>query len=299
MEALRDPVEGPRERRRLERPDHQPGALLADVERRLGVAQHGQLAGQRLHLGHRVGHDVVVLQRHDGQARAGEAGDLRRPLARRDHHVARAHGALRRLDGPRVALAGQRLHRRVADDADAAAARAGGEGVGQGGRVDVAVGRQPGGRQHVLHVQQREQLERAGGVDDLHRHPRRRGHAGVVLELVEPVAVQAEAHGAGRVEVHGQAGVGLELGEPLDARAQRAHQAPGAAPLRAQAGGVPGRAAGQLVLLEQDDVGLAEPRQVVGERGAGRAAADDDDLGALREVAHAAGRSRAASTRSA
>ena len=50
-------------------------------------------------------------------------------------------------------------------------------------------------------------------------------------------------------------------------------------------GGVPGRPRGQLVALEQQDVAPAQLGQVVGDAGADHAAADDDDLGAGREVA--------------
>ncbi len=50
--------------------------------------------------------------------------------------------------------------------------------------------------------------------------------------------------------------------------------------LRAEAGGVPGRGARQLALLEDGDVGPAELRQVEGEAAAGDGAADDRDSGA-------------------
>ena len=42
---------------------------------------------------------------------------------------------------------------------------------------------------------------------------------------------------------------------------------------------MPGRAGGQLALLEQHDVGLVVARQMIGRRAADDAAADDDDLG--------------------
>ena len=45
---------------------------------------------------------------------------------------------------------------------------------------------------------------------------------------------------------------------------------------------------GQLVALEQDDVAPAELGQVVGERGAADAAADDDDPGPRRQARPAA-----------
>jgi hypothetical protein len=45
-----------------------------------------------------------------------------------------------------------------------------------------------------------------------------------------------------------------------------------------QAGRVPGGAAGELALLQQQHVGDAQLGQVVGGGAAGNAAADDDDL---------------------
>jgi hypothetical protein len=44
---------------------------------------------------------------------------------------------------------------------------------------------------------------------------------------------------------------------------------------------VPRGAAGQLALLEYDDVGEAEFGQVIGDAGADDTAADDDDVGAV------------------
>src|ERR1700730_2810625 len=46
---------------------------------------------------------------------------------------------------------------------------------------------------------------------------------------------------------------------------------------------MPGCAAGELALFEQDNVGEAELGQVVGDAGADDAAADDDDVGAIRK----------------
>ena len=79
VEALGDAVERPRRRLRLERADEQRLALLPGVERALGIAQDRQLPVElRNHLD-RLGHDVVVLQRHDRQLDAGQPAHLRAP----------------------------------------------------------------------------------------------------------------------------------------------------------------------------------------------------------------------------
>ncbi len=57
------------------------------------------------------------------------------------------------------------------------------------------------------------------------------------------------------------------------------------AQLADEAGGVERRAAGQLVAVEQHDVALAELREVVGDRGAADAAADDHDARAVGQLA--------------
>jgi hypothetical protein len=44
---------------------------------------------------------------------------------------------------------------------------------------------------------------------------------------------------------------------------------------------MPGRAAGELLALKQQDVGPAEPGEVIGDRAAGDAAADDDDASGI------------------
>ena len=100
--------------------------------------------------------------------------------------------------------------------------------------------------------------------------------------LLEPVGLGRHLDEADRPEPGRQAGLGLEprveiarvlahLGRRLRGRAERHHQP----------GGVPGGARGQPVALEQHDVPDAHVRQVVGDRGADDAAADDDDPGAV------------------
>jgi hypothetical protein len=49
-----------------------------------------------------------------------------------------------------------------------------------------------------------------------------------------------------------------------------------------ESGRVPGRTLGQFVLLDEHDVGPAEPGKVVRDAAAGDAAADDDGLRRLR-----------------
>ena len=72
-----------------------------------------------------------------------------------------------------------------------------------------------------------------------------------------------------------------ELLVELDAVAAEPHHRRRGVELGDEAGGVAGRAARQLALLEQDDVGPARLGQVVGDAAPGDAAADDDDSGSV------------------
>src|SRR5207342_3702807 len=66
-----------------------------------------------------------------------------------------------------------------------------------------------------------------------------------------------------------------------DAVAAEAHHGRRGVELRDEAGGVARRAAGQLALLKQDDVGPPGPGQVVGDAAPRDAAADDNDSGSV------------------
>ena len=76
----------------------------------------------------------------------------------------------------------------------------------------------------------------------------------------------------------GKAGLRFERRVELDAVPAHARRVARRARLADESRGVPGGAAGELALLEQHDVGDAELGEVIGGRGAGDAAADDDDL---------------------
>src|SRR5438874_1884519 len=61
----------------------------------------------------------------------------------------------------------------------------------------------------------------------------------------------------------------------------RSRAPPARAPAADEAGGVPGGAAGERAALQQQDVGDAELREVIGDAGADHPAADDHDAGVL------------------
>ena len=119
---------------------------------------------------------------------------------------------------------------------------------------------------------------RLGHGDDVRLHALGLGHVGGAEQLGHPVAGGGHPQRAALVPAGAQAGLRLQARVQL---AALQHQ-PGQRRVRAQLpddpGRVPGRAAGELALLEQDDVGPAQLGQVVGHAAAHDPAADDHDL---------------------
>ena len=225
----------------LERADEQCVALLARVEGALGVAQHGQLGVARADLLHRLGDDVVVLERHDRQVDARQPRDLPRPLAGRVHHDVGADLALGGLDHPAVGLVPHAGDGRAAHDPRAAAGGPLGERVRDARGVHVTVRRQIRTRQHAVERDQREQLVRPLGSDDLERYADLLRDPADVVELVDPVLVLGQPDGATAMEADGLAGLLLERLVEVEAALQQPHDVRVADELGAESRGVPGR----------------------------------------------------------
>ena len=92
--------------------------------------------------------------------------------------------------------------------------------------------------------------------------------AAVFATLIEPFCLKPG----------GLAGLGLERVVQVGRVLREFGEVARGAQLPDQSGSVPGGAAGELLALEQDDVGDADLRQVIGDRAAGDAAPDDDDV---------------------
>jgi hypothetical protein len=89
-------------------------------------------------------------------------------------------------------------------------------------------------------------------------------------------------HRAVLLESGGLAGLLLQRGEQLGGVFREFRHVPGRAQLADEPGGVPGRAAGQLLAFEERHVGDADLGEVIGDRTAGDAAPHDRDIHALR-----------------
>ena len=137
-----------------------------------------------------------------------------------------------------------------------------GQRLGEVGRVDLAVARQPQRTEQVLDLHHRPQLLRALGRDQLAVHVVRRRVGRGPLQLDHPVLGPGHDHATDVAVAGSQPGLGLERGVELGGVL---HQ-PGPAlrgPQRPdQPGRVPRRTAGEVALLEQQHVGLPQLGQV-------------------------------------
>jgi hypothetical protein len=116
------------------------------------------------------------------------------------------------------------------------------------------------------------------GGDQLERQAERLGPRDLAQHLLLALGRARQADAAA---LHPAA---VERPVELDRVHHHPRQRDAPAQLADEPGGVEGRAARQLVAVEQDDVALAQLREVVGDRGAADAAADDHDARAVGQL---------------
>ena len=170
----------------------------------------------------------------------------------------------------------------ILDDLHAAGAGACRVGIGETGRIDVAVAGDPRGADDAGRLEQRKQLLRLPRGNEVDVKAESLGHRRRTLELLPPRRRRSETHAADAMPAGGLPGLGLELAVQFGRVTHEARQIAAAAQLPDQSRGVPGRAVRQLQPLQQHDVALAALGQVIRDAAANGAAADDDDAAALR-----------------
>ena len=165
-------------------------------------------------------------------------------------------------------------HPHAGPDPDAELAGRIGQGVGRAVRVEMAVAGQVDRAVERVRRDGGHQAARLVGRDhaDVEADPPR--PAGGPLELEELVVARREAQAADALE-------DAELLVQLDAVAPELHHRRRRIEGGHDAGGVAGRAGRQLRLLDEEDIGPAGQRQVVGDAAAGDPAADDDDASVI------------------
>ena len=195
VEVGRDAVERPRRGIALVATHAQPADLLAEVDEVVGVAQLRQARVDALD---RLGEEVLVGHRDDRHGDADHPADLRgEHAAGVDDDVGADLGPFALvLDGHAGDPAAVRAD---ADDAGlgpdpgAPLARSRGERVGEPGRIEPAVGRQPDRAEDAVGRHQREAVLRLLRRDELEREAERLGPARLPAQLLEPFRAWTQA----------------------------------------------------------------------------------------------------------
>ena len=275
-EVVGHPVHRPGLGRLLERAEHERVPFAAEVDAQVRVAADRQLVeGAR----DRLGDDVVVLDRVQRQGHAAAQCELAAPHPAAQDDVLRPDRALVGADAGGAAVGVFDVEDAdVLQDRRAAVAGALGQREGELLGDDLAVVGQPGGAEHVVGPQERPLLPGRVGADEVDVHPEPLGHGGGPAKLGHPLGRPRHDEAADLLPPGRVAGLPLQPGVQLGAvLVDPRHAVAGAEPAD-QPGRVPGRAAGEPALLQQDDVVPAELGEVVGDATADDPAADDDDL---------------------
>ena len=190
--------------------------------------------------------------------------------------------------GNAAVLAVDLRHLHALDNLGAALPRAFGKRHGDVGGIALAVERQVDGADHVRNIQMRIHL-----LDFARRNLTNVDIEGarqrcLPVDLVLALLGQRHGDRAHLAHAGGDVGLGFQLHIEVGRVFRQPRHVLRAAQLADQAGRVPGGAGGELLALQQHDVGPAELGQMIGDRAAGNAAADDDGAGLCGERAHAA-----------
>ena len=272
----------PRRADGLEEADHEAAALFPVVAVTRRVLEDRELPR---HPGERLGDQVVVLGRLVRDADAAARAELPRPHPGAVDDELRLDVAPRRRDPDGASVAGgDARDRHALDDRDAVLPGSLGQGHGRVHRVHPPVLPHVEAGQDVVDPREREEPSDLVGrdlFDVVAEVPVERRDPAVLLEAVRVRGQLDEAQG---LEARAVAGLGLEA-PPEIARvhAQLDRGRRGRAEGGHEARRVPGRAGGQPVALQQDDVPPAQLGQVIRHRAADHPASDDHDARPARQ----------------
>ena len=268
----------------LEAAHQQPAHLFLEVDVAVGIAHHREVANDA---GNHVGDDIEVLAREERHGHAHATAHLARPLAAAQHDDVgrdRAGASLLVLPVERAdaAPAVDVDQCRVGDahafeDLHAAVARALGERERQVGRIGLAVARQPYRALEVVGPHQRIHRARLGRPDHVARHAIRLGDGCRALQLDHPVRSARDGQRPAPLPAGRESGFALEVRVQVRRITDQPRHALVRAELTDETGRVPRGPGREAPLLQQHHVLLAELGQVIGDRAAHDAAADDHD----------------------
>ena len=265
--------------------DQQPSGLGLPVDEVVGVAEAGRVA-RDLMAGHRLHGHVLMVDRNRREERPHHRRDLRRPDPRRVDDV---------LGLDTTLVGDDRLDRPVGAELDPGDARADpdlhaertsriGHRVGGDVRIDPPVVRHPDAAEDRGAVRLGQPREDLVGRDELRLEARPGGLARRPPQVEPARLAGGDPHAPDGLE-H------LQLAVEGDAVAPQAHHGARRVELGHEPRCVVRRAAGQLALLDQQDVLPPRPGEVERDAATGDPAADDHDLLAHEECFHEGGRS--------
>ena len=274
LEPVRHAVEGPRVGIALVPAHDHPADLGAVVDQVVGVAQRRQRLQRRVE---RLGHEELVRVGDDRHVHPHQPRDLGRVHAAGAHHDVGADCALVSDDLVHAAVAQRDVeHLGALLDLGAAQARPVGERKRELAGVEVAIVGQESRREHPVGRHQREHRLRLLSRDDLDRQAEALGPARLALNLLVAGLGRRQPQAAELVPARILARLLGKLGVQPHRVLHHLGQADGRAQLADKAGGVPGRAVRQPVLLDEDDVVPPHLRQVVEDAAPAHTPADDD-----------------------
>ena len=252
---------------------HVPGGIRLAQNAHFGHALGLALLDERMGLGH----DVLVLDGNHRNIEANHRARLARKVAGGGNDVLAGDVALVGLHHPlAVRLLLDAGDGGVAVDLSTARARTLRHGLGEIGRLDIAVIGVLDRAEQAIGLAERPDLLDLLRGEDVDLDADRLGNPGVVHELIPAVLGAGEADVGDLLEAHMLAGLGLEGIIELDrVLVDLAHRV-GQVEQRQQACSMPGRTGGQLLPLDQDHVAPAFPGQMVERTDADHAASDDD-----------------------
>ena len=211
---------------------------------------------------------------------AGQPANPRGGRAGRVDHKRRGHRALRRGHAGRASARhrdGGHVH--ALDDLRAKLPGAAGEAIGDLGRPGHAVARAPHRRDEVVDAQRRHDRLRLGRRDLAHVHPEPALQRDALAEAAQVRLVGDQEEVADLAIPDVDAELVVEALEDADGLEREADLGLGGKLRADTAGSLARRAAADGLPLEDDDVALAAPGEVIGDAAADDAAADDDDTG--------------------
>ncbi len=256
-----------------------PAAFLPKVELAVEIDRVDDLlAGPRVDLGdlgHVLGQQVHVFHGEHGQFEADHPPDLPGPEAAGVDDVLASHVALVGVDGPAAGAAGDGGDLRMRLDGSAEPLGGLCIGIGDAGRVEMAVHRRFDTADEFRRVEQGHQLVGALGGDDLGVDALDPALRDGALEPVEAVCGGGQEDAAGHVEAGGVARQLLDFAIEIDGVFLEFGDVRIAVDRVAPARRVPGGAGGQLGSFQQQHVGPAALGEVVEDRTPDDAAADD------------------------